>query len=83
MQRKVKKGCGRVRNMPVKDLKHLFTRYEGCKYITAGKLYKVWPTATGKGLFRLKDNDGHVMVAPTGRTSAHFHDIGRWEHPFK
>lgn len=83
MKRKVKKGPGTYRNMPVKDLKHLFTTYKGCKYITAGKPYEVLPMWSGKGLFKLRDNDGHVMVAPTGCTSAHFHDIGRWEHPFK
>lgn len=82
MKRKVKKGPGTSRNMPVKDLKHLFTKYKECKYVTAGKLYRIveglWASMT-----YVVGDDGRAITAPIGCTSTHLDSIGRWEHPFK
>lgn len=82
MKRKVKKGPGSVRNMPVKDLKHLFTTYKGCKYITAGNLYRIVEGSCAS-MTHVVSNDGREITAPIGRTSVHLDGIGHWEHPFK
>lgn len=82
MKRKVKKGPGSSRNMQIKDLKHLVTKYKGCHYITAGKLYRIVEVSCASMAY-VVDDDGRTMTAPIGRACAHFDNIGRWEHPCK
>lgn len=83
MKRKIKKGPGKARQMPVKDLHHVVTTYRGCGYVTAGKKYPALADDRGANIFNIIDDLGRRITAPIKNTSAHLHDIGTWQHPFK
>jgi len=60
MKRKIKKGPGKARQMPVKDLRHVVTTYARCPYITAGKTYRVLQDELDAPIYNIIDNLGDV-----------------------
>jgi len=81
MKIKTKRGARRIRNQRVIDRRFVVTDYDGCSYITAGKLYRVEDRSNPDSW--ITDDEGDVIVAPTTFKSAHFNKIGTWYHPIR
>lgn len=83
MKIKTKRGARRVRNQRVIDRRFVVTDYEGCSYITAGKLYRVLDMQRG----HIDRGDGFVwdvmIGAWFGHADSHLDCVGTWYHPIR
>ena len=79
---KTKRGARRTRNQRVIDHRFVVTDYDGCSYITAGKLYRVFE-GIHRGLLSVVDDHSDEITCVLGDTSAHFRNIGTWCHPIR
>ncbi len=83
MKIKTKRGARRIRNQRVIDRRFVVTDYEGCPYITAGKLYRVF-SEDGWNAPRITNDQGRNNAICVGfSTCAHLDDIGTWYHPIR
>ncbi len=57
--------------------RYIKTDYEGCSYITAGKVYEA--QGFTEDWIIVNSNWGHDDLYRENSTSHHFHGIGRWQ----
>ena len=81
MKIKTKRGVRRIRNQRVIDRRFVVTDYDGCSYITAGKLYLVTDRSDPDSY--ITDDMGDTIMAPTTFMSGHLKNIGTWYHPIR
>lgn len=83
MKIKTKRGPRRIRNQRVIDRLFVVTDYEGCSYITAGKLYRVIDINEGT-IDRGYRPDLSVMIGKWSHLPDRvLHDVGTWYHPIR
>lgn len=79
MKRQTKKGPRRSRAMPVVGSGvWVSTTYSGCRYVTAGKVYKQNPDSCWS--FGIKDDFGdEICIRCPGSPCGHLDHIGVWD----
>lgn len=82
MKIKTKRGARRIRNQRVIDRRFVVTDYEGCSYITAGKLYRVFNLKGHSAKF-IKSELGFIAEINLNGTSGHLNHEGTWYHPIR
>lgn len=85
MKIKTKRGARRIRNQRVINRRFVVTDYEGCSYITAGKLYYIVNTEsiTAKIVHDKFRTITIVINGARGVLCAHLDEIGTWYHPIR
>lgn len=77
MKRHTKKGPRRSAQMPVTTKRFVVTDYDGCSYITAGKVYKLdLDSPWGFGI--VSDQGRDLCIRYTGNVCSHLDDVGMW-----
>lgn len=79
MKRQTKKGPRRSRAMPVRASGvWVSTTYSGCRYVTAGKVYKKNPDS--RWSFGINDDfGGEICIRYPGSLCTHLDRIGVWD----
>lgn len=82
MKIKTKRGARRIRNQRVIDRRFVVTDYDGCSYITAGKLYRLFDVDGWLSKHIESDTNRSCAIYLPGK-SAHLDFIGTWYHPVR
>lgn len=84
MKIKTKRGARRIRNQRVIDRRFVVTDYDGCSYITAGKLYRLRYHPSSQYLRTITtDINIDITISLLLKTSAHLNHEGTWYHPIR
>lgn len=82
MKIKTKRDARRIRNQCVIDRRFVVTDYDGCLYITAGKLYRAFNLKGHSAKF-IKSDIGLSAEINLNGTSGHLKNTGTWYHPIR